>query len=103
MLNDDNYKKALASANLPTILFFRAGFCGPSAVLNSALDQLYDEYGDRLNIVEVDVEECPKMTREFQVKGTPSLVIIKHGEPLASNIGTMPYADLVTFAGKAWA
>lgn len=99
-LNDSNFKRSLTGAKLPVLLFFRAGFCGPSVAVNALLDRLHGEIGEELNIVDVDVETNPIMTREFQVKGTPSLVMVIAGEPKGCQMGTMPYADLLEFVKR---
>lgn len=100
ILDDSNFKAALAGAKLPVLLFFRAGFCGPSVSVNALLDRLHSEMGNDINIVDVDVEQSPIMTREFQVKGTPSLIMVINGEAKGCQMGTMPYSDLLDFVKR---
>ena len=93
-LTDDTFRQALNSAMKPMLLVFRAGFCGPSAAIDPLLDQLEADFSHCMEIGIIDVEECPRVTREMSVKGTPTLIIFELGKALASRIGTMTYDEL---------
>lgn len=101
-LTDDNAIGTLKATTQPILLNFRSSFCGPSVAVGKLLDHLFDEgwLADE-DLIDIDVEEFPKLTREMQIKGTPTLVLLKNGEPIGSRIGTMPYEDLVAFLSTA--
>jgi thioredoxin 1 len=101
-LTDDNFEQVLPATTRPYLLNFRAAFCGPSNVVAGLLDHLFDEgwLADE-DIIDIDVEAFPKLTRAMQIKGTPTLLLMKDGQPLGSRIGTMPYEDLVAFISTA--
>lgn len=86
-LTDRNYTVELSKAAVPVLVIFKASFCGPSALLDPWIDQIIEDFDGRVVVAEIDVEECPKMTREMQVKGTPTAIIFNLGVPLASRIG----------------
>jgi thioredoxin 1 len=94
MIDDENFKAELRKAKLPVLMVFSASFCGPSQSIGGMLDQFFDAFEGRVNLAEISVETCPKMTREFQVKGTPSFIVVNQGEPISSRIGTMSYKQL---------
>lgn len=95
-LDDDSFFAKLTSVDKPIMVLFTSSFCGPSHSLYPLIDNLV-EADDRFEYAEVDVEKCPRMTREYQVKGTPMLVFFKEGKPIGSRAGTMSQDFLDTF------
>lgn len=90
-LNDTTFHAALTKSDKPSLVYFRAGFCGPSSALDETMIPIVEDFAVDIAFVEVDVEECPKTAREFSIKGTPTLMFFEEGVPKASRIGTMSY------------
>jgi thioredoxin 1 len=99
-ITDDTFHRHMADSDRPVLLVFKASFCGPSAMIDPFLDQIIEDYGDDIILAEVDVENCPKVTRELQVKGTPSFIVMNLGVPLGSRIGTSTYEELAGWLDK---
>lgn len=98
-IDDDNYERLLLASPYPVLLVFQASFCGPSALMLPLIDGLADDFPD-VAVFDVDVETCPRMTRAMHIKGTPSMVLLKRGEPVASRLGTSNYKDLSDWLAK---
>jgi thioredoxin 1 len=93
---EDFHDRLAALGDYPTLLVFQATFCGPSNAFRELVERLVGE-DLSIAVVEVDVEKLPSITRQYEVKGTPALVMLRNGEPVASRIGTMPWNDLIKF------
>lgn len=102
-INDDNFAKALADAPRPVLLVFGATFCGPSAWTKPYVEKAQEDLSDRVIVVPIDVEECPKLARQMQVKGTPTMLLLKRSEPIASRIGTMTWRSFTAFINESLA
>ena len=50
------------------------------------LEELEDEF-PFLNIVKVDVEQCPKTAAEFKIHGIPDLYYYKDGQIVLHEVG----------------
>lgn len=99
-IDDDSYARLLRDAPVPVLLVFQGTFCGPSAMMLPLIDDLAEEFHNKVMVFDVDVETCPRMTRAMQVKGTPAMVLLKQGEPVASRLGTSSYAELTGWLSK---
>ena len=53
--------------------------CGPCKLLAKVLEELDDEF-PFINIVKVDVDECPERSKEFEINGIPDVYFYKDGE-----------------------
>lgn len=96
-INDLNYERVLDDALAPVLLIFTASFCGPSAWMELMVEDIVENIGPKLVVHTIDVEECPNITRNFQVKQTPTYIVTNGRKPLASRMGTSSYEGF-----KAW-
>lgn len=60
--------------------------CGPCKLLAVVLEELDDEF-PFINIVKVDVEECPKTSEQFKINGIPDLYYYKEGQVVTHETG----------------
>lgn len=99
-INDLNYERKLADALVPVVLNFGASFCGPTAYMIELVADLREQYAGKVIFYSVDIETCPHITRTYQVKGVPAMIMFKKGEPVASRLGTCTYEELVEWMEK---
>ena len=64
----------------PVLIDFFATWCGPCKMMSPILDQLKEKVGDRLRILKVEVDKNPKIAALYNVRGVPTLVLMKGGE-----------------------
>jgi thioredoxin 1 len=60
--------------------------CGPCKMLARVLEELDDEF-PFLNIVKVDVEECPETAAQFRIDGIPDVYYYKDGQVVTHETG----------------
>ena len=60
--------------------------CGPCKLLAVVLEELDDEF-PFIDIVKVDVEECPKTSEQFKINGIPDLYYYKDGQVVTHETG----------------
>jgi thioredoxin 1 len=44
------------------------------------LEELSEEFADRLKVVKLDVERNPKVAQAYNIRGIPALLLFKNGE-----------------------
>ena len=75
---------------VPAIIDFYADWCGPCKVVAPLLEELKDEYGDKLEIYKVNTEEERELSSVFGIQSIPSLLFIpKEGQPQMA-MGALP-------------
>ena len=55
---------------------------------------LKNEYGEKIKIAKINVDENPDSPGKLGVRGIPALFIFKNGQMVSSKIGAAPKADL---------
>ena len=93
-LNDDNFMLYVPNTELPVLVDFWAEWCGPCKQIGPALEELSEEYGEKIKIAKINVDENPNSPSKLGVRGIPALFIYKNGEMISSKIGAAPKTDL---------
>lgn len=100
----DNFEQMViqASAHRPVIVDFWAEWCAPCRVIAPVLEALARRYADGLIVakLEVDAGENMKLAGRFQVRGFPTIMLIRDGEELDRFAGAKPLAAIEAFLDK---
>jgi thioredoxin 1 len=94
-VTDADFDTVVIGADLPVLVQFTADWCGPCRQLAPVLGAIAAEEGDRLRIVQLDVDSNPRTTIAYGVLGTPTLMVFRDGEPVRSMVGARPKRRLL--------
>ena len=90
IFNYENNKEWKFEGEIPAIIDFYADWCGPCKTIAPILEELKEEYGDKLDIFKVNTEEQRELSSVFGVQSIPSLLFIpKEGQPQMA-MGALP-------------
>lgn len=96
-VTDADFDTEVRQSSTPVVVDFWAPWCGPCRQIGPDLEALAGEYGDRVKIVKVNVDENPESPAALGVRGIPALFLFKNGEVVSNKIGAAPKAAL-----KSW-
>ena len=76
--------------NIPVIIDFYADWCAPCKIVGPILEELKEEYGDKLDIFKVNTEQERELSSVFGIQSIPSLLFIpREGQPQMA-MGALP-------------
>jgi thioredoxin 1 len=81
---------------------FWAEWCGPCRMIAPALEELAEELGDKVNIVKLDIDENPDAPTKYGVRGIPTMILFKNGQPAATQVGALPKSAIKQWIDPAW-
>jgi thioredoxin 2 len=83
-----------AKASPAVLVDLWAPWCGPCRFVSPILEQLAAEFPGRLKVVKVNVDENPKLAREFDARSIPTMLVMQGGRVVDRIVGAMPKQDL---------
>ena len=98
--SDDNFEKDVLKASTPVLVDFWAEWCGPCKALAPKLDEIAKEYGEKIRVVKVNVDENQKTSAEFGIRGIPTLMVFKGGENVDQISGNHPKENITALLDK---
>ncbi len=94
-------KRALMN-KLPTIVDFGSDKCIPCIQMKPIITELKKEYKDKANILLLDVDEYPDLTRKYRIVVIPTQIFFDTlGNETYRHMGFYPKADILTQLRKA--
>src|SRR5689334_17116664 len=94
-LSDATFNEEVIGSDLPVLVEFTAEWCGPCKTLAPVLESISQEYGDRLRVLAIDVDDNPATTARYEVMSMPTLIVFKDGEPQRRLVGARPKGVLL--------
>ncbi|WP_075340525.1 thioredoxin [Tenacibaculum agarivorans] len=90
VFNYEKNKEWNFSGDIPAIIDFYADWCGPCKMLAPVLEQLSEEYKDKIKIYKVDTEAEQELSAIFGIRSIPSMLFCPIGEDPQMANGALP-------------
>jgi len=89
-VTDDTFAAEVLQAPGPVLVDFWAAWCQPCLKLTPVLTELAADFGQRLRVVGLDVDENPDTTRDYGIVSIPTLALFRGGELVTTLVGARP-------------
>ena len=74
---DKNFEQEVIKAGKPVLVDFWAPWCGPCQVMGPIIEELAKEFGNKVKIGKMNVDENPATSQKYEIMSIPSLKIFK--------------------------
>jgi thioredoxin len=78
------------SASGLTMIDFWAEWCGPCRMLGPTIEAVADEYAGKVKVFKMNVDHNPETPTKFHIRGIPTVIFFKNGQPVDQLVGNQP-------------
>ncbi|HPZ22411.1 MAG TPA: thioredoxin, partial [Bacillota bacterium] len=89
------FEQEVKQSDLPVLVDFWAGWCGPCRMMAPVLDEAAAELEGKMKVVKVNVDEEVSLAEEYEIMSIPTMLVFKSGEPVDMLVGFMPKSNLL--------
>ena len=76
------------------VIKFTADWCGPCRMIAPLLKTIAEEYGDKITVCKVNIDDSQKIASDYNVMSIPTLLLFKGGKVVDKSVGLISNKDL---------
>jgi len=94
-ITDANFEELVLKSDKPVVVDFWAVWCGPCRMVGPLVNEIGEDYKDRLVVGKVDVDNNPGISAKYGIRNIPTILFFKDGEVVDKQVGAVPKQVLV--------
>ena len=93
-LTDQSFDEEIINSDMPSMVDFWAEWCGPCKMVTPVVEELAQEYKDKIKIGSMDVDKNSQTPSRFGIRNIPTLILFKGGEVVQTIVGAQPKSHI---------
>ena len=96
-VTDATFEAEVLKSEKPVVVDYWAEWCGPCKAIAPILEEVAKDYGPRLQIAKMNVDDNRDVPAKFGIRGIPTLMLFKDGQLAATKVGALSKSQLTAF------
>ncbi|MCW8887130.1 MAG: thioredoxin TrxA [Motiliproteus sp.] len=96
-VTDASFEQEVLKAEGAVLVDYWAEWCGPCKMIAPVLEEVAKDYGDRLKVCKLNIDENSETPPKFGIRGIPTLMLFKDGNVEATKVGALSKSQLTAF------
>ena len=96
-VSDESFEQEVLNASEPVLIDYWAEWCGPCKMIAPIIEELAEEYGEKIKIAKFNIDENPETPPKYGIRGIPTLMLFKNGNVEATKVGAVSKSQLAAF------
>ena len=98
---DATFEEMVLHNDKPVVVDFWAAWCGPCKMVAPEMEKLAQKYEGAVDVVKVDIDANPGLTRAFNIMSIPTIAFFRPGSQPQGVVGFRPLEQLEQQFGLA--
>ena len=90
-----DFDSVVLKSTTPVLVDFWAEWCGPCHAVGPILEEISNEYGDKLKIVKLNTDEEGSIAMKYGISSIPTMNVFVGGEVVKTIVGAKPKPALL--------
>ena len=90
-----DFESVVLKSATPVLVDFWAEWCGPCRAVGPILEEISNEYGDKLKIVKLNTDEEGSIAMKYGISSIPTMNVFVGGEVVKTIVGAKPKPALL--------
>lgn len=86
-ITDSSFDQDVLKNSLPVLVDFYADWCGPCKMAEPILEELFENYKDKVVLVKINVDENQITSGKLGVMSIPTTILFKNGNEVGRQVG----------------
>ena len=99
-VGDSSFESEVLQSDKPVLVDFWAPWCGPCRAISPIVEELAEDFGDKVKFTKCNVDENPTTPTKYGIKSIPTLIFFKDGEIQDKVIGIVAKTRLEEMISK---
>ncbi len=99
-ITKDNFEQEVMKADVPVLIDFWASWCGPCRMVGPIIDEISEEAAGKFKVGKINVDEEPELASAFKVMSIPTLMVVKGGKIVTTEVGAKNKAAILNMLGE---
>jgi thioredoxin 1 len=95
-IQDEAELEGLLAAEPLVVVDCTATWCGPCKLVAPLMDQLAEDYIDRVKVFKLDLDSNKALAKRFEIKSIPAVMFFKQGKLVETVVGAKPYEEFTS-------
>jgi thioredoxin 1 len=96
-VSDSSFDSDVIQASGPVLVDYWAEWCGPCKMIAPILEEAATQYGGKLTIAKLNVDDNNATAAKYGIRGIPTLMLFKDGQVVATKVGALSKSQLTAF------
>jgi len=99
-VSDASFEGDILKSDKPVLVDFWAPWCGPCRSVAPIIDELANQYADKIKVAKVNVDDSTDVAMKYQVTSIPTFILFKNGQVADRVLGALPRSEFVKFIDR---
>ena len=91
----EQFEAEVLMSDKPVLVDFWAEWCGPCKMMTATIDELSQEFSEKVKIVKVNVDGAQDIASQYGIMSIPTMVLFKDSKEIARLSGAMPKEPII--------